>query len=96
MPELPDLEAARLYVEDTALGQTIADVHLYDDRLLKGTSAREITETLKGKSFDRTSRHGKFLLLHVQGDGWLVLHFGMTGYVHYMSPGEDPPGHTRT
>jgi formamidopyrimidine-DNA glycosylase len=38
---------------------------------------------LKGRELERTRRHGKHLFARLSGDGWLRLHFGMTGFVEY-------------
>lgn len=34
-------------------------------------------------------RHGKYLMLQVGEAGWLVLHFGMTGFVEYFREADD-------
>lgn len=90
MPELPDVQVFREYADATCLHQEIQGVHLRDvDRLLKGVSTTTLRRKLSGKEFDRTHRHGKHLFLEVEGDGCLMLHFGMTGYLEYF---EDPGG----
>jgi formamidopyrimidine-DNA glycosylase len=44
---------------------------------------------------ESTRRHGKHLFVRVSGDGWLRLHFGMTGEVRYFKDHGDAPEHTR-
>jgi formamidopyrimidine-DNA glycosylase len=95
MPELPDVEVARLYIESRALNQEVWRVDLSDQRVLRDVDFESVKLALEGRSFDRTSRHGKHLFVHLDGDGWLVLHFGMTGYMRYLSPDEESPEHTR-
>lgn len=95
MPELPDVETFKGYLDATSLHQRIAKVEIERDDILGEVSARSLRRRLKGHSLESTRRHGKYLFAEVSGDGWLVLHFGMTGYPEY-SETEDPPEHTRT
>jgi formamidopyrimidine-DNA glycosylase len=38
---------------------------------------------LKGKRFEATDRHGKYVFVCTGEAPWLALHFGMTGYLEY-------------
>jgi len=40
-------------------------------------------------------RWGKFLFVELDKGPWLVMHFGMTGYVDYSDISEELPDHTR-
>lgn len=85
MPELPDIETFRGYVQATSMHQKIKDVEIFDRRILDGVPPRQLTDVLRGKAFEETCRHGKHLLVRV-GDTdthWLILHFGMTGRLEY-------------
>src|ERR1043166_5314796 len=57
MPELPEVEMFKRYLERHALGQTIARVRVLDERIL-GT--RKISQ-LRGRQFAKVTRHGKHL-----------------------------------
>ena len=46
MPELPEVEMARRYLEATALHQTIQAAEVKDGRILARVSARELEEAL--------------------------------------------------
>ena len=83
MPELPDVEVQRRYLQSTALHKRIADAAVRDDNLLDGTSGTEIREALTGASLEETRRHGKHLFVRLSTDRWLALHFGMTGRLRY-------------
>jgi formamidopyrimidine-DNA glycosylase len=49
MPELPDVQVFKEYIDATCLHQRIQAVHLYDaDDLLKGISAGTLRRRLKG------------------------------------------------
>jgi formamidopyrimidine-DNA glycosylase len=90
MPELPDVEVFRRYLEETSLNQEIADVTVAAPEMLQGTDAGKLAAGLKGAVFTTTRRHGKYMFAGTDGKGWLVLHFGMTGYLMYFrDPGQD-------
>jgi formamidopyrimidine-DNA glycosylase len=95
MPELPDVECLRRYVDATSLHQTIDDMAVDAPRMLKETSAENLRATLQGKAFRGTARHGKHLLIDVADGPWLMLHFGMTGRLDYARQDGAPPEHTR-
>lgn len=91
MPELPDVESLRRYLDATSLHQTIRQVDVDAARELSGISAARLRERLEGRSLVETRRHGKHLFARLDGDGWLRLHFGMTGWLQYLEDGERPP-----
>jgi formamidopyrimidine-DNA glycosylase len=93
MPELPDVENYRRYLARHALKQRIADVHVGDKRALR-VPAAELRRNLKGHTLKRTRRHGKHLLVAVDG-GWLTMHFGMTGHLDYFEDAEAEPASDR-
>ena len=95
MPELPDVESFKRYLDATSLHQRIAHVNVLSAYVLKGISARELALRLKGRCFESSRRHGKHLFVHTDGDVWLRLHFGMTGSLHYFKQQGQTPTHTR-
>lgn len=95
MPELPEVEMARRYLEATALRQTIRATEVKDERILAKVSARELEEALAGKQFDCAMRHGKRLFLKITETLYLTLHLGLTGRLIYLESGTEEPSHTR-
>jgi formamidopyrimidine-DNA glycosylase len=95
MPELPDVETFKRYADATCLHKTIRSVSVEAADLLQGVSARRLAERLRDRSLESGRRHGKHLFLAIAGDGWLVLHFGMTGRLDYAGDDGDPPDYTR-
>ncbi|NIR44260.1 MAG: DNA-formamidopyrimidine glycosylase [Gemmatimonadetes bacterium] len=95
MPELPDVQVFKEYIDATALHQTIESVWLDGDDLLVDISAPTLTSRLKGHELESTRRHGKHLFVEISDDGWLRLHFGMTGEIRYYKDHEELPDHTR-
>lgn len=89
MPELPDVEVLRQYADTHALHRRIDDVMLRE-QLVEDTSPQTIRDHLRGSELTEARRHGKHLFLRSSDDGWLRLHFGMTGTLAFYSDGEAP------
>ncbi|HDS60002.1 MAG TPA: hypothetical protein ENN54_06945 [Thermoplasmatales archaeon] len=92
MPELPEVEMARRYLDATALHQPIHRVTVKHQRILGNVSAARLRERLVGKEFSESTRHGKYLFART-GEGWLVFHFGMTGRLAYFKSMDKEPEH---
>jgi formamidopyrimidine-DNA glycosylase len=95
MPELPEVEQARKYLEKNSLHQTIISVLVRDARILGGVSEKRVEECLLGLRFISTFRHGKRLFLQLKDDLWLALHLGLTGKLVHLHRSEEEPRHTR-
>lgn len=95
MPELPDVEVFRQYLNATALHQRIDHVHTESPSLLQGSTPQSLGRSLNGARFEATRRHGKFLFIDLTDKGWLVLHFGMTGKLKYYRDQQAPPDYTQ-
>jgi formamidopyrimidine-DNA glycosylase len=91
MPELPEVETFRRYLDSTSLHQRITAVDVRDAYVLQRVSARGLTSRLKGHRFENSRRHGKHLLVHAGKNLWLRMHFGMTGSLHYLKGDEAAP-----
>ena len=95
MPELPDVEVFKRYLDSTALRKQIKSVSVETADILKGVSSRSIQQQLNGKKFTGTRRHGKHLFVAFTKDKWLVMHFGMTGYLEYYKDGDAQPDYSK-
>ncbi|PYL39476.1 MAG: formamidopyrimidine-DNA glycosylase, partial [Verrucomicrobia bacterium] len=95
MPELPDVEMFKRYLDATSLHQRIDDVDVRNAYILKNVTARELARGLKGRRFESTRRHGKHLFVRADRKLWLRLHFGMTGSLEYFKDDRQAPRHTR-
>lgn len=83
MPELPDVETFRKYLDATALHQRVVDVSVREKRILRDLSPRKLVHAMKGRCFETADRHGKHLFVRMNKTSVLVLHFGMTGSLDY-------------
>lgn len=94
MPELPDVQVYKEYLDATSLHQRIDALDVGRDEILGDVSARSLQRRLSGRTLESTRRHGKYLFVRISDADWLIFHFGMTGYLAYSSARE-PPEHTR-
>jgi len=91
MPELPEVETFKRYLDSTSLHRRIIEVDVRDAYVLKGVSARELARRMKGRRFESSHRHGKHLFVRAGDELWLRLHFGMTGSLEYLNHDEVAP-----
>ncbi len=95
MPELPDVEVYRRYLNSTALHKQVRDVDTHSTRVLKGIGSRALTSLVSRTRINETTRHGKHLLVRFGRSNWLAVHFGMTGYLAYYKDESDEPEHAQ-
>jgi formamidopyrimidine-DNA glycosylase len=95
MPELPEVETFKRYLDRTSLHQRITGVEVRDAYILRGISARELKLRLKRRRFENSHRHGKHLFVRAGNKLWLRLHFGMSGSLEYLIHDEVAPKTTR-
>jgi formamidopyrimidine-DNA glycosylase len=91
MPELPEVETFKRYLDSTSLYRRITGVEVRDAYVLKRVSPRELARRLKGRRFENSHRHGKHLFVRGGNELWLRLHFGMTGSLQYLKRDEQTP-----
>lgn len=89
MPELPEVETFKQYLDQTSLKQLIKEIQVTDNRVLN-TEKDNLRKALKGKRFESSIRHGKYLLVYLKPQ-FLVMHFGMSGDLKYYNNKDDPP-----
>jgi formamidopyrimidine-DNA glycosylase len=95
MPELPDVEKFKRYLDATSLHAEIVAVHTDGSERVFEVDPGRLEEAVVGRELESTVRHGKYLLAEVTGAGWLALHFGMTGFLKYFKDMEKDPDHDR-
>jgi hypothetical protein len=72
----------------------IEHVDVQDEGVLHDVTARQLQDKLRGRRFDEPRRHGKWLIVPV-GKGSMLLHFGMTGSLHWTDSGQARHRHDR-
>jgi formamidopyrimidine-DNA glycosylase len=91
LPELPDVQVLKQYLDATSLHQRLQAVEVYSQQMLEGLDARQLRGRLQGRTFKGTRRHGKYLFIELDDGDWLVLHFGMTGDLQYYKDADKEP-----
>ena len=91
MPELPEVETLRKYLEETSLHQKITGFTAVDAKRQITMPLEEFREEIMGRQMVKTTRIGKHLLVTLDNGKVLSLHFGMTGDLHYYRIPEDVP-----
>ncbi len=95
MPELPEVEMRRLYLEATAFNQPIDSVMVEDNKLLT-SDPTTLQEKLYNRQFISTQRVGKNLFINTDDPAVILrMHFGMTGDLAYYHKSVDRPKHAR-
>jgi formamidopyrimidine-DNA glycosylase len=94
MPELPEVETYRRFIDEVAVGQTITGLDVRDTHVL-AVPEDELRAALLGRTITGTGRLGKNCFLELDNGRLLVLHFGMTGDIGAFRAAEDAPRFTR-
>jgi len=94
MPELPEVETYRRFIDEVAVGQVIAGLEVRDAHVL-AVPEDELRAALLGRTITGTGRLGKNCFLKLDDGRLLVLHFGMTGDIGAYRDEADAPRFTR-
>jgi formamidopyrimidine-DNA glycosylase len=79
MPELPEVEHARLCLVRWTKGRTIANVTVADPRVVHAGGAAKLPARLAGRRVTGVGRRGKWLEMTFDEGPHLYAHLGMTG-----------------
>ena len=93
MPEIPDLEAIRGFLNERLPGQTVASAEVKIPHVVR-TGAAALAESLPGDAFGETDRRGKFLLFALASGRVLAVNPMLTGRFHYGEAGAGGRGRT--
>lgn len=91
MPELPEVEVKRRYLEGNSLDKPVSRVAAPDPRVLDNVTPSSLGRGLNGASFVAVRRRGKYLLLPTDNGKTLLVHFGMTGDIVFLARGDRRP-----
>ena len=86
MPEIPDLEAIRGFLNERLPGQTVEAVEVKVPHVVR-TGAKALAESLPGEAFGEAERRGKFLLFALASARVLAVNPMLTGRFQYVPPG---------
>jgi len=94
VPELPEVEVVRRGIAGEATGSLITSLLPTGARTFRRHPPDQLAAHLEGHRIERVDRHGKYLLLRVDGQETLVVHLGMSGQLLAADAGPDRPPHT--
>lgn len=84
MPELPEIEAFKSYVESHCLHKTITQVMSSNTAIIKNIAFAAFKKALIGSNFSKVERLGKYLIIDtLPSHKKLVLHFALTGSLQF-------------
>lgn len=95
MPELPEAETLRRYLETNSLRKVIERIDIRNERILDNIFPKQLKKSLEGSRFFLSERYGKRIFLGLNDDLLLTIHLGMSGWFDYLSRRESEPSHTR-
>ena len=94
MPELPDLEVIKEFLQPRLVGQTIVEVEVLRPIVVRDLTGEGLAAGVTGRSISAVRRRGKFLVLDLeQRPGHLVLNPMLAGRLHYEAAGKRRPGY---
>lgn len=87
MPEMPEVEIIRRYLDKSLTGQQIMRVDLLLPRQIKWPEPEKYRSMAIGRKITGMDRRGKYLLLRLDNGNELVFHLRMTGRLVYEPDG---------
>jgi formamidopyrimidine-DNA glycosylase len=95
VPELPEVETTRRFIEPVLTGARLDRVEVRRPRTARRNMRHEdVSERLMGKRVLEVGRRGKFIISGVEDDLTWVIHLGMSGRMQIARPDEVEVPHT--
>jgi formamidopyrimidine-DNA glycosylase len=92
MPELPEVETIRRQLAPRVRGRTIVEAEVFDPLWCAPRAPEEIERDLRGERIESLGRRGKYLLMELEGERFLVMHLRMTGNLLWVPADGDTSG----
>ncbi|MDQ1424270.1 MAG: formamidopyrimidine-DNA glycosylase, partial [Acidimicrobiaceae bacterium] len=74
MPELPEVETVRRDLDRELSGRKITSATVTGARTVRRGTPEALSEALTGKKVKAVKRRGKYLIVVLDDDRWLVVH----------------------
>jgi formamidopyrimidine-DNA glycosylase len=78
VPELPEVETVTRSILPL-VGRRIVTAEFRCIRILRGGDPDHMAARLAGRKIAAIKRYGKYILMSIEGGGYLIVHLGMTG-----------------
>lgn len=82
MPEIAEVFRAASTLRRAALHKKIIAVDTIEDDLVFVTGAAQFKKSVEGQTVNAVERYGKHFWMTLSNDITVLLHLGMSGYVH--------------
>ena len=92
MPELPEVETIRRQLAPRVAGRTIVEAEVFDPLWSAPRAPEEVEVELRGERIVALGRRGKYLVMELDGERFLVMHLRMTGNFLWVAQEDDQPG----
>jgi len=92
VPELPEVETIRSQLAPRVPGRTIVEAEVFDPLWCAPRAPEEVERDLRGERIVALGRRGKYLVLELENERFLVMHLRMTGNFLWVSESDDVPG----
>jgi formamidopyrimidine-DNA glycosylase len=92
VPELPEVETIRRQLASRVAGRTIVEAEVFDPLWSAPRAPEEVEVDLRGERIASLGRRGKYLVMELDHERFLVMHLRMTGNFLWVSEEDDLPG----
>jgi formamidopyrimidine-DNA glycosylase len=89
MPELPEVHNFKQYFDAAAIGQTVQQLVVHDDKIIRNMSGPAFADAMAGRTITGSIRRGKYLFAQLENSHDVLLHFGMNGDLNLYQEPED-------
>ena len=90
MPELPEVETIRLHLAPHLEGRRLERIEVLDSRWCDPAPPEQVEDAVAGRRIEGLSRRGKYLVLELEDEVFLVMHLRMTGNLLLGGGAEEP------
>jgi formamidopyrimidine-DNA glycosylase len=91
MPELPEVETIRRQLAPYLEGRRLERMRVLDPRWCEPAEPAALEDAVAGRLIERVERRGKYLVLGLEDDVYVVMHLRMTGNLLLVKPEDDGP-----
>ncbi|MBI2845842.1 MAG: Fpg/Nei family DNA glycosylase [Chloroflexi bacterium] len=88
MPELPELEVVKEFLQKELVGQTIKYFEVLKPLVFRNLIPQDLKSALLNKTFAHVDRRGKFLILSLGSEPHLVINPMLSGRLYWSPPEE--------
>ena len=89
MPELPEVETIRRQLAPYLEGRRLERMEILDPRWCEPAEPVALEDAVRGRAIESVVRRGKYLVLALEEDVYVVMHLRMTGNLLIAEPDED-------